>query len=318
MTKVSVIVPNYNHGKYLNKRLESIFNQTFQNFEVILLDDRSADNSKRILSEYSNHPKVNHICFNETNSGNTFKQWNKGINLAKGNYIWIAESDDYSDNQFLEKLVKMHIANPEISLAFCQSHRVNSESEITGNWITHTFEFGKKLFTSDFVMDGNEFIEKYLIHKNVIPNVSGVLFKSSALNSILPLEIKPFLKYNADWFYYIQLLCNSKVAFISESLNYFRYHEKSVIGRAGNESGWLKIFKMELEGRNEMLTYLKKCNASNFNTIRKQSEIGNLKLKYLTAKGFINNGEILRGILVVRKNPSLLKKVLKDLYRKML
>ncbi len=65
MPRVSVIVPNYNHGKYLPLRLESIFNQTFQDFEVILLDDCSSDNSREILELYRNHPKVSTIIYNK-------------------------------------------------------------------------------------------------------------------------------------------------------------------------------------------------------------------------------------------------------------
>ena len=91
---ISIIVPNYNHEKYLKQRLESVFNQTYSNFEVILLDDCSTDSSLNILAEYIKNSKVSHCIFNEANSGNTFIQWNKGISLAKGDYIWIAESDD--------------------------------------------------------------------------------------------------------------------------------------------------------------------------------------------------------------------------------
>ena len=79
---VSIVVPNYNHGKYLKERLNSIFNQTYSNYEVILLDDFSTDSSKKILSEYSENPKVSQCVLNETNSGNIFIQWNKGIALA--------------------------------------------------------------------------------------------------------------------------------------------------------------------------------------------------------------------------------------------
>jgi glycosyltransferase involved in cell wall biosynthesis len=92
---ISVIVPNYNHEKYLKQRLESVFNQTYVNFEVILLDDFSTDSSTNILSEYAKNPKVSHCVFNETNSGNTFVQWNKGIALAKGDYIVKKDSRQY-------------------------------------------------------------------------------------------------------------------------------------------------------------------------------------------------------------------------------
>lgn len=61
MPKKSIIVPNYNHAKYLPKRLDSIVNQTFQNFEVILLDDCSTDNSLEIIEEYAKGPRVTHF-----------------------------------------------------------------------------------------------------------------------------------------------------------------------------------------------------------------------------------------------------------------
>ena len=74
MPNVSVIVPNYNHEQYLQQRIESIVNQTYQDFELILLDDFSTDNSRDILNLYRNHPKVSKIVFNEKNSGSPFKQ----------------------------------------------------------------------------------------------------------------------------------------------------------------------------------------------------------------------------------------------------
>ena len=76
---VSVIVPCYNHAPYLQARIDSIINQTYQNFELILLDDLSPDNSAEIILSYKNHPKVSHCIINEKNSGSTFAQWNKGL-----------------------------------------------------------------------------------------------------------------------------------------------------------------------------------------------------------------------------------------------
>ena len=100
--KVSVIIPNYNHKDYLRQRIESVLNQTFRDFEVIILDDASTDGSKDILEQYANHNKVTQHIFNYVNSGSVFKQWIKGIQLAKGDYVWIAESDDFADVHFLE------------------------------------------------------------------------------------------------------------------------------------------------------------------------------------------------------------------------
>ncbi|MCC8358516.1 hypothetical protein [Salinimicrobium sediminilitoris] len=189
---------------------------------------------------------------------------------------------------------------------------------MTGNWITHTAEHGKNAFEKDFKMDGNVFIENYLIHKNVIPNVSAVLFRKIGLNKIAPLRFEPFMRYNADWFYYIQLLCNSNVYFVAETLNYFRYHESSVIAKAGGESGWVKIFRMELEVRKTMIKFLSKENLPNFDKVQKQARIGDNRLYQLTARSLINRQNYLKGLVLVWNKPYLLKKALKHTFKKII
>lgn len=313
---VSIIIPNYNHSDYLVCRLESVYNQTYRNFEVILLDDCSTDKSQEILEKYKYHSKTSYCLFNRENSGSPFKQWNKGIKLAKGQFIWIAETDDFCELDFLEKTLKPLMRDVDVAISYCQSTRMDSSGEITGNWLTHTAQFSSNIFENDFVMQGNQFIENYLIHKNVIPNVSAVLFQKTHLEKILPLANQSYMKYNADWYYYIQLLCNSKISFLSNSLNHFRYHDNSVISRAGGETGWLKIFKMELKGRKKMLDFLANCNPDNWKQIKNQAKIGNNRLHFLTAKGLVNNGKCLKGISVVINKPSLLKKILKYIIKK--
>ena len=102
---VSVIIPNYNHAQFLKERIDSVLRQWFKDFEIIILDDCSSDNSKAVIEEFKGEDKIVHVEFNEKNSGSPFKQWVKGIELAKGDLIWIAESDDLADSQFLEKIV---------------------------------------------------------------------------------------------------------------------------------------------------------------------------------------------------------------------
>ena len=103
--KISVVVPNYNHARFLPKRIDSILGQTLQDFELILLDDCSTDASRSILDKYADNPKVR-TEFNAVNSGSPFTQWSKGVRLARGQYVWIAESDDYADERFLERLTR--------------------------------------------------------------------------------------------------------------------------------------------------------------------------------------------------------------------
>ncbi len=81
MPTVSVIVPNYNHARFLRQRIDTILAQTFQDFELILLDDCSTDESRTILREYTSDKRVR-LEFNEVNSGSPFKQWKKGLEMA--------------------------------------------------------------------------------------------------------------------------------------------------------------------------------------------------------------------------------------------
>ena len=120
MPTVSVIVPNYCHAPYLEQRIESILQQTFQDFELILLDDCSTDGSREILERYRNHPKVSGIFYNERNSGSPFKQWKKGLSKATGDYVWIAESDDFSSPCFLERCVRILVHPSGLQHSFHQ------------------------------------------------------------------------------------------------------------------------------------------------------------------------------------------------------
>ena len=102
MCKVSVIVPNYNYEQYLPERIDSILNQTYTDFELILLDDASTDGSATLIEKYKDNPHVSHVVINEENSGSPFRQWMKGIVLARGEWVWIAEADDLCEPAFLE------------------------------------------------------------------------------------------------------------------------------------------------------------------------------------------------------------------------
>ena len=180
---VSVIVPCYNHAPYLKQRIESILNQTYQNFELILLDDVSPDESAEILLSYKDHPKVSHCIINEKNSGSTFHQWNKGMALAQGELIWIAESDDAADLSFLETLVEPFQQNPNLVLAYSQSHRMDSQGNITGTWKDYTDNLNSKKFEKDFIINGLDYINEFLIVKNTIPNASAVVFKKETYDT---------------------------------------------------------------------------------------------------------------------------------------
>lgn len=222
---VSVIVPNYNHEPFLKQRLESIFNQSFQDFEVIILDDASTDGSLEILASYTNHHKVSHFVVNEKNTGSPFQQWKKGIELAQGKYIWIAESDDYCDNNFLKRLVEK--IDDHTGLCYSQTIDVNVKGEEILHRIDYTKEFEPNIWESDFRISGIGFIKQYLLIKNVVPNASGVLFKRSLVNDNFFTPRLLEMRMCGDWFFWVKICEHGDVQFIHQPLNFFRDHSAS-------------------------------------------------------------------------------------------
>lgn len=184
--KVSVIVPNYNHARYLRDRLDSILAQTVQDMEVIILDDCSTDNSMEILAAYENHPKVQCVVRNTINSGSPFLQWQRGFDLAQGEYIWIAESDDVAEPTFLEESLKRLELNPNIQMTFSRSIFIDGD----GNRLEGSPD-KPALYRGDGVYDGRKFALQRMLFRDVIYNASMVVFRKNALESITP-EFKTY------------------------------------------------------------------------------------------------------------------------------
>jgi glycosyltransferase involved in cell wall biosynthesis len=220
--KVSIIVPNFNHAKYLTRRMESIFKQSFQDFEVIALDDASSDNSLQILEGYSAETRLR-IIANKENSGSPFRQWNKGIELARGEFIWIAESDDYADPGFLENLVNALDVNVRAGLAYCQSWIVGIDSDSTTTTLLESaysnFPDADR-WNEDFQNEGISELANYLVYRNTIPNASAVLFRKSVMSD--GLRAPDHMRLTGDWMFWAMILLKSDLVFIARPLNYFR------------------------------------------------------------------------------------------------
>lgn len=223
MPKVSVIIPNYNHAIFLKQRIDSVLNQTYKDFEVIILDDCSTDNSKEVIEGYRSHPAITHIVYNEKNSGSPFEQWNKGLKLAEGEYIWIAESDDLSDCTFLQILVAALQNHPGSVLAYCRS-RIIDEKGISCGLHMWMDALDDSRWTQDFINSGSDEISQYLRFRNTIPNASGVVFKN--LGGIRD-WISTEKVFSGDWQFWISILRKGDIYYYSKPLNLFRMHSNT-------------------------------------------------------------------------------------------
>ena len=223
MPRVSIVIPNFNHGRFLEKRILSVRNQTYQDFEVIYLDDASTDDSDQVIGKHLCDSRIR-VIRNEANSGSPCKQWNKGVRLAKGEYVWIAESDDYADEKFLATLVQVMDDNPTVGLAYCQSTRVDEEDcPLTA---TEDFLRGEGHWSNNFVNDGKEECRSYLASRNTIPNASAVLIRRRAYEEAGYAD--ETMRLCGDWLMWIKILLVSDVAFVAERLNYYRTNANSV------------------------------------------------------------------------------------------
>jgi len=223
--RVSVIVPNYNHEKYLRQRLDSIYNQTYKNYEVILLDDCSTDHSREILKEYAEKHKDNtRIIFNEKNSGGVYHQWAKGIQNASSEYCWIAESDDDCESNFLEKVIPA-FSDPEVKLSYCQYGFINLENvENPGAFLNYVGTIDREKWKNSYINDSSSEVETALAMKNTIPNASGAVFKKPVDDSLLKNDAWLSMRICGDWIFYLHIIRDGKIAFTTATKSYFRFH----------------------------------------------------------------------------------------------
>lgn len=225
---VSVIVPNYNHAPFLEQRLETIYAQDYPNFEVILLDDCSPDNSREILEAYQRkYASITRYVPNETNSGSGYRQWAKGLGLARGELVWIAESDDWSDPGFLSRLVPL-FTDEALSLAYVNSSFVSADGtrEV---WTTDAYldSLDSQLWKQPFVSTGHQLARIGWSLKNLVPNVSSAVFRHPGRDNDLLRGDWTNMRICGDWLLYLNLAKGARIAYLPEKLNFYRIHEGS-------------------------------------------------------------------------------------------
>lgn len=236
LIKVSVIIPNYNHALYLKQRIDSVLNQAFQAFELIILDDCSTDNSREIIEQYRDNPKVSQIIYNQENSDSVFKQWIKGIENTNGEYIWIAESDDYASEYFLEETISVLQKDTSLGMVFTKTDIVNDKGELIENIFEERKNCFIKLASFDNIIDKAN-APLFLVSCMIIENASSVLFRKK---SLLAIDFKELCMYKntGDRFTYLGIALNSKILYMPQPLNYMRWHEHNTT-KKNLENGYI-------------------------------------------------------------------------------
>lgn len=223
----SVVVPNYNYEDYLPARLDTIFNQTFQDFELILLDDKSPDESVRVLQDYADRRPGTKLITNEDNSGSPFSQWIKGMRLAQSDLVWMAEADDTAEPNLLETLLP-HFEDRNVFLGYCKSVPTRADGSIIGDYEDiYLNRINDGRWSQSYTVTDHEEASLGLGRANCIPNASSMILRNFEPDVEFETTVTK-MKLCGDWLFYLRAMKGGKVAYNNAPLNYHRRHDKTV------------------------------------------------------------------------------------------
>jgi glycosyltransferase involved in cell wall biosynthesis len=245
--RVSVIVPNYNYAKHIIERLITVCSQTHAIYELIVLDDKSTDESVSLINEFLSGLSIDsRLVVNESNSGSVFKQWKRGLELSSGDLVWIAEADDLCEPEMLQELVQA-FNDPSVVLAYCQSKQIDENGNVLAeSYLDYTADVSDK-WQDDYLIDGLEEICSSLSIKNTIPNVSAVVFRRSSLLAAMERIGDKLINYRVagDWLVYLHVLSQGKIYYRSKSLNKHRRHLISVTTSTAVGNHFNEVLEMQ-------------------------------------------------------------------------
>lgn len=199
---VTVIVPAYNYANFIGECLDSVLSQTFKNWECIVIDNGSTDNTQEIVKSYSN--KDGRIKYHYTNQKGVSLARNLAVSLSHGTYLLPLDADDKIDPTYLEKAVNIMNQNPEISLVYCNAILFGS---VNKKWILPDFNYKAMLIENSIFCTA-------LIKKNEFLAVNGY-----NVNMVEGFE---------DWDFWIKYLANNKKVYkLNDILFYYRIKQHS-------------------------------------------------------------------------------------------
>ncbi|WP_315791078.1 glycosyltransferase family 2 protein [Fischerella sp. JS2] len=210
LPKVSVVMSVYNGEQYLQESIESVLNQTFTDFEFIIIDDGSVDSSWEILTRYAREDQRIKLFKNTENIGLT-KSLNKGLKLAQGEYVARQDADDVSSLERFEKQVKLLDQSPEVVLVSCNIEWIDPE----GHFIA------KQPRECD-----RDLVAWYLLYYNHLAGHSQVMFRQKPVKNLG--GYSEDYRYSQDYELWSRLIKVGDIVILSDALLQQRRHDKSI------------------------------------------------------------------------------------------
>ncbi len=223
--KLSVVMANHNGQEFLKEAIESILNQTFDDFEFIIVDDFSKDNSLEIIKSYNDKRIV--VIKNSSNLGLT-KSLNTGLKIAKGEFIARMDSDDISEPDRFKKQLAFFEENSEYSVLGCYAQIINSKGSKVGELVNPIED---------------EEIKECLIIDNAMSPHGGLIIKKQALDDIGGYD-ESILK-SQDYDLLLKLSEKYKMHNLPEFLYRWRTHGKSISNASRDSQAYYKNLAQE-------------------------------------------------------------------------
>ena len=162
--KVSVYIPTYNYGAYLQKSVESVLKQNYDDWELIVIDDGSTDETRAILAKFQGNPRIR--IYHQKNQGLT-RANNKAIKLARGNYIMRLDADDYLDENALLVMANVLDWKPEVALVYPDYYVVSEDGELL------RLERRSKVYEEDELLDLPSHAACAMLRKSCLTELGG-------------------------------------------------------------------------------------------------------------------------------------------------
>lgn len=220
---VTAIIPNFNHARFLAERFASIDEQDWEHLEILILDDASTDDSRAVIEALeSRRGRVVRKVFNESNSGGVFRQWQKGFSLAQGDYVWICESDDVCERDFLSSLMP-HFANRSVMIGFGRIQFCDAQGQMQPGLDAYREAAEPGLWRQGFARPAAQWFAQGFGVSNLIANVGGCVIRRQDVAADTWAEACRY-RISGDWYLYLQLARGGLIAYEPQAVAYFRQH----------------------------------------------------------------------------------------------
>ena len=221
MTKISVITASYNYEEYIKETIESVINQTFSDWEMIIVDDGSKDNSVEVIKSYCEKDERIKLLQHENGENKGLVETIRlGVKEAKGEWIVFLESDDTISPDYMAEKIKIAEENTNIKFIFNDVNLFGEESAIKEIYDEYFVEFYK---TMPNLKTRQDYIDAFKT-KNIVPTFSVVMMKKEIFET---LKFDSVVSQWIDYYLWTQLAPKYDFYYLPQKLTNWRMHKSS-------------------------------------------------------------------------------------------